>query len=139
MAYTDEQLTRIFVRTDGHCHLCGKKLCFSNYAQFGHRGAWEVEHSKPRCNGGSEHGNNLYAACIGCNREKGSVTTRTARGWNARTKAPLSRERKEEIQNNNRLGWSSIGALTGAAIGGPAGFLVGVIVGAIIGDRIKPE
>lgn len=139
MPYTDVELSRIFDRTDGHCHLCGKKLSFTNYGRFGCRGAWEVEHSMARCNGGTDHGKNLYAACIECNREKGSVTTRTARGWNGRTKAPLSRQRKDQIRKANRLGCGAIGALTGAAVGGPAGFLFGTILGVLVGDGIKPE
>jgi 5-methylcytosine-specific restriction endonuclease McrA len=138
MPYTDDQLSRIFDRADGQCHICAKNLCYSNYAQFGRRGAWEVEHSKPRCNGGSDHGNNLYPAHIICNREKGSLTTRIARGWNGRTKAPLSRERKEEIRNRNRLGCGAIGALTGGVMGGPARFVLGAVFGGAFGDQIKP-
>jgi 5-methylcytosine-specific restriction endonuclease McrA len=37
----------------------------------GERGVWEVEHSVARAKCGSNHGNNLYAACITCNRSKG--------------------------------------------------------------------
>lgn len=101
----------------------------------GRKGAWEVEHSVPRSNGGSEHLNNLYAAHISCNREKGTVTTRTARKWNGRTRAPLSKEKKQEIRSRNRWGWGTAGAISGAAVAGPAGFLVG----GMIGDQIKPE
>jgi hypothetical protein len=139
MAFTDEQLSLIFERTDGRCHICGTKVCFSNYGQSGHRGAWEVEHSNPRCNGGSDRLCNLYAAHISCNREKGCMTTRTVRSWNGRTKAPLSMGRKQEIRSTNRLGWGSVGALTGAAILGPPGLLLGGILGAIVGDQIEPE
>ena len=139
MAHTDEQLSLIFNRTDGHCHLCGLKLGFGNYGRFGRRGAWEVEHSNPRCNGGSSRLCNLYAAHIACNRQKGAVTTRTARAWNGRTKAPPSRQKKNEMHNDNRWGWGSIGALTGGAILGPPGLLLGGILGAIVGDRLNPE
>lgn len=138
MAYTDHQLTRVFERTDGNCHICWRKLCFCNYGRFGTRGAWEVEHSNARCNGGTDHGNNLYAAHITCNREKGSVTTRTARSWNGRTRAPLSKKRKDEIRSNNCFGGSAIGALAGAALAGPAGFVLGAILGAIAGNEITP-
>ena len=139
MAYTDEQLSAIFDRTDGHCHICGTKLCFTNYNNPGRRGAWEVEHSNPRCNGGTDRLCNLYAAHISCNREKGTMTTRTARRWNDRTGAPLSKNKKEEVRSNNRWGWGSAGALSGAAIAGPAGFVIGAIAGALIGDAIEPE
>lgn len=38
-----EGLNAIYDRTSGYCHLCGKKLAFTNYARFGERGAWEIE------------------------------------------------------------------------------------------------
>jgi hypothetical protein len=139
MAYTDEQLSTIFDRTDGHCHLCGKKLCFRNYGDYGKRGAWEVEHSNARCKGGSDRLCNLYAAHISCNREKGTVTTRTARAWNGCTKAPPSKEKKEQISASNRWGWGAIGALTGATAAGPAGLVVGALLGVLIGDSIVPQ
>jgi len=139
MPYADDQLEWIFDRTDGHCHLCGKKLCFSNYAQYGRKGAWEVEHSNARCKGGSDRLCNLYAAHISCNREKGVFTTRTARGWNGQTKAPLSKKKKEEIRSNNRWGWGTALAVGGGVLGGPWGCLLGGILGAAIGDDIKPE
>lgn len=139
MTYTEEQLDAIFERTDGHCHVCGKKLCLNNYGQGGRKGAWEVEHSIPHSDGGSDRLNNLYAAHLSCNREKGTVTSRTARKWNGRSKAPLSKERKEEIRVRNRWGWGAAGAISGAAIAGPAGFVVGGLIGAVIGDQIKPE
>jgi len=139
MPYTDDQLSQIFDRTDGHCHICHGKLCFSNYGQLGRRGAWEVEHSNPRCKGGSCRLGNLYAAHVSCNREKGSVTTRTARAWNGRTKAPLSKQRKEEIRSNNRWGCGSIGALAGARMFGLPGLLLGAIAGALVGNGIEPD
>lgn len=139
MRYSAEQRDAIFDRTDGHCHICGKKLCWNNYGQWGRKGAWEVEHSNARGNGGTDRLNNLYAAHISCNREKGTVTTRTARKWNGRKEAPLSREKKEKIRTNNRWAWSAAGALSGATIAGPAGFVVGGLIGAVIGDQVEPE
>jgi HNH endonuclease len=139
MSYMDDELDAIFERTDSHCHICGKKLCRNNYGLWRRKGAWEVEHSVPRSNGGSERLNNLYAAHISCNREKGTVTTRTARKWNGRSKAPLSKESKEKIRSRNRWGWGTAGAISGASIAGPAGFVVGGLIGAVIGDQIKPE
>ena len=139
MAHTDEQLSLVFDRTDGNCHLCWRKLCFQNYGRLSRRGAWEVEHSNPRCHGGSNRLSNLYAAHIICNREKGSRATRTARAWNGRTKAPLSRLRRQEIRSENRVGWGSLGALAGAAVLGPPGLLLGGILGALVGDGIEPQ
>ena len=70
--FTDKKLNAIYDRSRGYCHICGKKLAFINYGNFGKRGAWEVDHSKPRVKGGTDHPNNLYPACISCNRSKGS-------------------------------------------------------------------
>lgn len=80
MGYSKEKLDTIFARTDRRCHICGKGLCRKNYARPGARGAWEVEHSKPRAREGTDHGNNLYAAHIRCNREKGTLSTRSIPG-----------------------------------------------------------
>ena len=72
MNFEDHELVVIFGKTDGHCHLCGRKLCFGNYAVVGARGAWEVDHSRPRVQGGTDYFRNLFPACITCNRGKGS-------------------------------------------------------------------
>ncbi len=136
MVYTPERLRAIFERTDGHCHICGAKLSFCRYGQVD---GWEVEHSVPVSLGGSERLSNLYAAHIVCNREKGARGTRTARRWHGRSKAPLSRRKKESIRESNRWGWGAAGALTGGAIAGPPGLLIGGILGALFGNGINPE
>jgi len=79
MAYTEEELNDIYDKNDGYCHICGKKLAFTNYGIVGARGAWEVDHSVPRSRGGSNLMRNLLPACISCNRSKGDSSTRTAR------------------------------------------------------------
>ncbi|HYM76080.1 MAG TPA: HNH endonuclease [Candidatus Dormibacteraeota bacterium] len=139
MAYTEEKLRTIFDRTDGCCHICGRKLCFNSYGQRERRGAWEIEHSHPRFKGGSDRLCNLYAAHISCNREKGIKKSRTARGWNGLTKAPLSRARKEQMRGNNIWGWGIAGAISGAALAGSPGLIVGAVLGAIVGDGTKVE
>lgn len=45
MPYSRSQLRRIYDRTSGYCHLCHKKLAFTNYGRYGAKGVWEVEHS----------------------------------------------------------------------------------------------
>jgi len=47
-----------------------------------------VQNSDMKLPTGTDHGNNLYAAHIRCNREKGTVAPRTARRWYGRTRAP---------------------------------------------------
>jgi hypothetical protein len=136
MERSAERLEAIFEKTDGRCHICGTKLAFCRYGQD--RG-WEIEHSIPVSLGGTDRLSNLYAAHIACNREKGIRTTRTARRWHERSRAPLSRERKESIREKNCLGWGTAGALTGGAIAGPPGMFIGAILGALFGDGINSE
>lgn len=132
-SYADERLEKIFERTDGRCHICWGPLAFRNYGKLGERGAWEIEHSNPRCKGGSERLSNLYPAHTRCNREKGRMHTRTARGWNERTRAPLSQAKQREKRGENALTGAGIGALSGALVGGPLGFVLGGIAGARLG------
>lgn len=141
MAYDDQRLDAIFARTHGYCHICGKQLCRWNYADFGSRGAWEVEHSVARARGGhTHHLNNLYAACISCNRRKGAVSTRTARGYHGRKRAPLALKAKRRVREDN--------AVKGALIAGTGAVLLGVvppvglavtILGALIGHDRQPD
>jgi hypothetical protein len=138
MAYSEELLNRIYDRTDGYCHICGKKLSFVNYGKRGRKGAWQVEHSRPRAKGGTDHPNNLYAACISCNRDKWITATRTARSWHGRKKAPLSKVRKQEAQARNTLTAAAIGLLLGAP-GGPVGMISGAALGGAIGSKAEIE
>lgn len=75
MVYTSEELNSIYDKTGGYCNICGKKLAFSNYGRFGEKGAWEVDHSNPVSNGGSNYYRNLYPVCIPCNRAKSNRST----------------------------------------------------------------
>jgi len=109
MRYSNEKLNDIFDKTDGQCHICHSVLCFSNYGEFDARGSWEVEHSTAKANGGTHHLNNLYPACIRCNREKGTCDTRTARSWYGNTRAPHSRTRKQKINQENYIAGAFIG------------------------------
>lgn len=144
MAYDKETLRTIYNRTSGYCHLCRKKLSFTNYGRAGEKGAWHVEHSIPQAKGGTDHGNNLYAACIDCNLEKGTHTTQTARAWNDRSRAPLSRKKRSEARTNNAIAGGIIGGVIGGALLGlielgPVGALIGAAIGAKAGHSIKPD
>lgn len=129
MTYSDERLEQIFDRTSGYCHICGGKLSFRNYAAYGARGAWEVEHSKPKCEGGTNHLNNLYAAHIYCNRSKRATCTRKARAKYGRTKAPLSSKRRAEAKSQNAASGAFIGGTLGGLFGGPIGAAIGAAIG----------
>ena len=63
-----------------------------------------------------DHGNNLYPAHISCNREKGTLTSRTVRDWHGRTRAPLSKERQEAARESNALAGAAFGALAGLVV-----------------------
>jgi 5-methylcytosine-specific restriction endonuclease McrA len=139
MAYSDERLNDIFDRTSGYCHICGGKVCFSNYGCFGARGAWEVEHSRPRCEYGSDRLCNLYPAHISCNRSKRAGSTRSARAQYGRTRAPLSVERRAQVKVDNALTRGLVGGLIGALIAGRGGFAVGALVGGKQGYDRNPD
>lgn len=66
----------VFEKSNGKCHYCEKALSFYNRDRQG-RGAWEVEHRIARANGGTDHLNNLVAACWTCNVDKGTLTAKT--------------------------------------------------------------
>jgi hypothetical protein len=139
MRYTDEQLEEIFDRTDGRCHLCKKKLAFKNYGRPGERAAWEVEHSNARANGGTDHGRNLKAACIPCNRAKGAGSTKAMREMNGLDRAPLSREKREEARDTNTVIGAGAGAVLGGVTFGPVGAVVGALLGGAVGRDAETD
>lgn len=135
MAFKDGELRAIYDRTNGMCHICGKKLSFRNYGIQGTRAPWQVDHSVSKAAGGTNHLNNLYAACIECNLEKSSGTTRAARTRHGRTRAPLSKEAKVKVRSGRTIS----GAACGGAIGwlvAPELMVIGVVVGALIGNSL---
>src|SRR5438105_9622711 len=139
MAYSGERLSDIFDRTSGYCHICAGKVCFSNYGVFGARGAWEVGHSRPRCEYGSDRLCNLYAAHISCNRSKRARSTRSARAQYGRTRAPLSAERRAQAKVDKAVTEGLLGGLIGAAIGGRRGFVLGAFIGGKHGYDRNPD
>lgn len=139
MVFDQGKLDAIFGRTDGQCHICRRKLSRKNYGNVGSRGAWEVEHSKPRSKGGTDHRNNLYAACVSCNRSKGNSSTYTARAKNGFRTAPYSRVQKSQNA------WFGAGTGVGLAwllsppqIKIPA-MIIGAAIGGLVGERSEPE
>jgi 5-methylcytosine-specific restriction endonuclease McrA len=139
MAWYDDSLDDIYYRTDGKCHICGKKLSRVNYASPGQKGAWEVEHSVPKSKGGTDCLNNLYPACISCNRSKGTYSSRTARAQYGRRKAPLSKEKKLERRRESAFRWGAGLGFAGLILGGWSFAAGGAILGAAIGYHQDPE
>jgi hypothetical protein len=133
MGYTRAERRWIYDRTGGHCHLCGHKLSFTNYGRHGERGAWEVEHSNPRSNGGTNRLSNLYAAHVTCNRAKGTRSTRSARGGGPAPESRDSRRRGEAAK---------AGAVIGGLLGlpfGPWGVAAGAAIGGMVGHDARPK
>lgn len=139
MRFDKQTLTRIYHRTTGYCHLCHTKLSLKNYGQVGKKGAWHVEHSVPRANGGTDHLNNLKPACIRCNLDKGTQTTRTARGRHGKTRAPMSVEKRKQAKNKNTFLGALGGGLAGLAVGGPIGAAIGVFAGGHLAGAANPD
>jgi len=138
MKFNDDQLNDIYDRTSGYCHLCHKKLAFKNYGIIGARGAWEVEHSKPQAKGGTNHKNNLYPACISCNRSKGASSTTSARAKNGKTRAPLSKAKRKSAKAENAVAGGALGAAVGSMFG-PGGTVLGGLIGAVMGHKENPD
>jgi len=139
MRYSNDDLNDIYDRTSGKCHICHRKLAFSNYACFGERGAWEVEHSNPQACGGSSRLCNLYAACISCNRAKGKGTTRSARAYHGNKRAPLSYGRRAAARQKQAATGAAVLGTLGGIIFGPIGALSGAALGAVLGDKQNPD
>ena len=129
----NDTLDWIFRRTDGNCHICGSPMAWKNYAVLGARGAWEVEHAVAKANGGTDHRNNLYAAHIPCNRDKGTRSSRSARSDFDRTRAPRSAERKEAARREGAVTGGAVGTGLGLMIAGPPGAAVGAVLGLLFG------
>ena len=138
MTYSDEQLRQIYDRSSGYCHLCHKKLAFSNYGKPNSRAAWEVEHSNAQANGGTNRLNNLFPACISCNRSKGVSSTKVARAKNGKSRAPLSLQKRKKAKVVNAFAGGAAFAVVGSVFG-PAGFYLGALIGANIGYQLNPD
>lgn len=138
MKREEAQLRAIYERTEGHCHICRKQLSFRNYGSIGKRGAWEIEHSVAQARGGTDHGNNLFAAHISCNRSKGDSSSKSARRQHGYQCAPYSSRKRKR----NAFVGAGIGSL--ALILVPpqlrlATAIVGAVAGAIAGYNKKPR
>lgn len=138
MAFSKVEKRKIYNRTSGKCHICGKKLSFENYGFQGLKSAWEVEHSNPKSIGGTNRLNNLYASCITCNRSKNNNSTRSARARYGRTKAPLSKDKRKIEKKNNSILGGLIGGIIGSVVG-PTGAVIGAAIGAKIGFDKDPD
>jgi hypothetical protein len=139
MRFSDDDLNEIYDRTSGYCHLCHRKLAFTNYGVLGARGAWEVEHSKPQAHGGTHMRTNLYAACVPCNRSKSCRSTKSVRHENGVRKAPLCVQQRTRAKEEQALAGGLAGGTVGAALFGPVGAVAGFLIGASVASRQNPD
>lgn len=139
MGYSTQLLSDIFAKTAGRCHLCRKKLARGNYGVCDARAAWEVDHSRPRANGGSDHLNNLFPACIGCNRAKRHGSSRAVRARNGVRGVPMSEARLADARASNAFGGGLLGAGLGILFGGGPIILGLGLIGAVAGAAADPD
>ena len=138
MKRDEAELRAIYDRTEGQCHICRKRLGFRSYGLFGKRGAWDIEHSIAQARGGTDHGNNLFAACISCNRGKSDSSSRAARRQHGYQCAPYSaRKRKRNASIGAAIG--SLAMLLVPPQFKVAAAIVGALTGAIAGYKTKPK
>jgi len=93
----------------------------------------------PRSKGGTDRLSNLKPACIYCNLDKSNKTTRTARRWNGKARAPLSREKRKKAQTENAILGAVGGGAVGLAIGGPVGAVIGALAGGHLAGSRNPD
>lgn len=132
MRRVDEETKRaVFAKSNGLCHLCWKPIAYRNYGYHGSRGAWEIDHSIPRAQGGTDHLNNLYAAHTDCNRTKQARSSASVRRENGFTRPPMSAAAMKELKEGDALTGAFAGALIGGRFGGVPGLLLGAAIGAL--------
>ena len=121
---TENQLRKIFDKTDGHCHFCGNKLDFKKRGKKSGslEGYWEVDHVFQRAKGGSASSDNCLPACVGCNRLRwhrnglairklmllGIIAYDEIRSGTELGKQLAEKKRKRKLQNKNRRSNRSI-------------------------------
>lgn len=134
-----EKLVKVFTKTDGNCHICHGDLNFDFYGNAYGKDSWEIEHSKPRAKGGTDHLNNLFPAHVTCNRKKGVSPNRTIRSKYGTTRAPYSKAKKQSIKIQNTKKGFLIGSGIGLATTGPVGGVVGGTIGGIVANKRSPK
>lgn len=140
MPMFDETLRRtVFEKSSGLCHLCGAPIAYSNYGNHGTRGAWEIDHSKPRAQGGTDHLNNLYAAHTICNRSKQARSSASVRRENGLKRPPLSPAAMRKLKQGDAWTGALAGGVLGARFFGPPGLIIGAVIGAIGAHAVKRE
>ncbi len=118
--HSDELVSDVYDASRGYCVHCRKKIAFTNYGTTSARGAWEVDHWVPLARGGTDDPDNLVAACVGCNREKGTMTGEEFRAYlrQFEVRSPPRRRRSRIGQAIGGLAILGLGALALRALFG---------------------
>lgn len=82
---SDATRSDVFHATGGRCFHCGKQLTEANRSSG--RGVWEPDHLRPHSQGGTNHADNLVAACKNCNRARSDQSLRDFNGGTRRCEA----------------------------------------------------
>ncbi|MEK7389133.1 MAG: HNH endonuclease [Elusimicrobiota bacterium] len=106
----EEKRLAVFEKNSGECGHCEKTLAFDNRLRAG-RGAWEVEHLHPRARGGTDHLNNLVAACWTCNLDKGTRSARSHRRAVAPVRAARVSRRRWRVAGKALIPAAIVGGL----------------------------
>lgn len=131
--FSEQTKKLVFDKTDGCCHLCGKKHVFKNYGLKSRGdavGRWQVDHSNPVGSGGKNHLNNYYVACVTFNREKGQQYSRVFRAKKGLYSIPISKSERLIKEGKQKLLKIGAGGLIDARFG-PVGAAFGMAIAAI--------
>lgn len=139
MQFDKKTLARIYRRTSGYCHLCHAKLSLKTTGNQEREacGRLNILCLEPRV--AQTISTTFFAACVSCNLDKSNRTTRTDRGWNGKTCAPLNPNRRKEAKFKNGFARAIAYGFAGGAIAGPVGAIVGVVTGACVGSSTNPD
>ncbi len=134
---SEAEKRRIFEKSDGRCHICYRPLDFHLYGKADQPGGWEIDHSRPRAAGGTNHINNLFAACCSCNRSKQDRSSYEVRQAHGRRRPPLSSEKVRKARADNAVKYGALGLIAGAII--PGAQLGPAVIGALLGLLKDPN
>ncbi len=127
MRYDQMRLRKIYDSTAGRCHLCRKQWRLDEYGKLD---GWEVDHSRARAAGGTDHGNNLRPACVSCNRSRQDLPVSAVRAANGVSRPPVSAARR----SNNEVKGAIVGGLGAVLLGltGLGPILIVAGIGAVL-------
>lgn len=114
MTYDQSRLRMIFQSTAGRCHLCRRDLRFETYGAVD---GWEVDHSRARASGGTDHANNLRPAHTRCNRSRQDRPAASIRRENGFSIPPASAKKRRENEFAGAITGGLVAVLLGATFG----------------------